>query len=41
MKQIVVFDGAALPSGVYFYRIDAVGAGGSVYRENKKMQLLK
>lgn len=35
------FDGSRLPSGVYFYRLDAVGTNGKRFMEIKKLMLLK
>ncbi len=35
------FDGSNLPSGVYFYRIEAVGENGKGYTAVKKLMLLK
>ncbi len=37
----VNFDGAIYPSGVYFYRIDAVGVNGKRYVAIKKLMLMK
>ena len=37
----VEFDARNIASGVYFYRIEAVGASGATYRDVKKMALLK
>jgi len=39
--HMVVFDASDLTSGIYFYRIDAVGIDGSNYSDIKKMTLLK
>jgi len=39
--HMVVFDASDLTSGIYFYRIDAVGINGSNYSDIKKMTLLK
>jgi hypothetical protein len=37
----VTFDAANVASGVYFYRLQANGAGGSTYVETRKLVLLK
>jgi len=39
--HVVVFDASDLTSGIYFYRIDAVGIDGSNYSNIMKMTLLK
>jgi hypothetical protein len=40
-EQEIVFDASDLNSGVYFYRIDAVGVNGTEFSSVKKMMLAK
>lgn len=40
-EQEIIFDASALNSGVYFYRIDAVGVDGTNFSSVKKMMLTK
>jgi hypothetical protein len=40
-KYQVEFDARNFASGVYFYRIEAVGSEGAAYRDVKKMTLIK
>ncbi len=40
-KNEILFDASGLGSGIYFYRIEAVGVDGSEFSASKKMLLLK
>ncbi len=40
-RNEVTFDGAGLSSGIYIYRIEAIGDDGTVFTSSKKMNLMK
>jgi len=40
-SQEVTFDGLNLNSGIYFYRIEAVGVDGNNFSQVRKMMLTK
>jgi hypothetical protein len=40
-KNEIAFDGTGLSSGIYIYRIEAIGDDGSIFTSAKKMNLMK
>jgi hypothetical protein len=40
-KNEIEFDGSSLSSGIYFYRLEAIGEDGTTFYSTKKMNLLK